>query len=122
MSFSLRTTILATGCILAIGTSAARAQMPRVFYYYPAPGNYATTQGIVNIPAADYYYNVPLNGALASARTAPAKEFPYSNFPFYYVHYSRGGASTDAGVGENYESNERRSEYGSGDDEDDPDW
>ena len=29
MSFSLRTTILATGCILAIGTSAARAQTPR---------------------------------------------------------------------------------------------
>ena len=26
MSFSLRTTILATGCILAIGTSAARAR------------------------------------------------------------------------------------------------
>ena len=36
MGFSLRTTILATGCILAIGTSAARAQMPRAFYY-PAP-------------------------------------------------------------------------------------
>ncbi len=112
---------LATGCVLAVGASAAQGQTPAV-YYYPAPGNYATTQGIVNIPAADYYYNVPLNGALASARTAPAKEFPYSNFPFYYVHYSRGGASTDAGVGENYESNERRSEYGSGDDEDDPDW
>ena len=35
MSFSLRTTILATGCILALGTSAARAQMPLVSYYYP---------------------------------------------------------------------------------------
>ena len=35
MSLSLRTTILATGCILAIGTSAARAQMPLVSYYYP---------------------------------------------------------------------------------------
>ena len=33
MSFSLRTTILATGCFLAIGTSVARAQMPRAFYY-----------------------------------------------------------------------------------------
>ena len=29
MSLSLRTTILATGCFLAIGTSVARAQMPR---------------------------------------------------------------------------------------------
>ena len=36
MSLSLRTTILATGCILAIGTSAARAQMPLVSYYYRA--------------------------------------------------------------------------------------
>ena len=78
MSFSLRTTILATGCILAIGTSAARAQMPRVFYY-SAPGNYATTQGTVNIPAAGYYYNVPLNAVPAPASPAPAQGFTYSN-------------------------------------------
>ena len=78
MSFSLRTTILATGCILAIGTSAARAQMPRVFYY-SAPGNYATTQGTVNIPAAGYYYNVPLNAGPAPASPAPAQGFTYSN-------------------------------------------
>ena len=77
MSLSLRTTILATGCILAIGTSAARAQMPRVFYY-SAPGNYATTQGTVNIPAAGYYYNVPLNAVPAPASPAPAQGFTYS--------------------------------------------
>lgn len=28
-------------------------------YYYPAPGDYATTRGTVRIPAAGYYYNVP---------------------------------------------------------------
>jgi len=80
MSFSLRTTILATGCILAIGTSAARAQMPRGFYY-SAPGNYATTQGTVNIPAAGYYYNVPL-AVPAPVNPAPAQGFTYSYF--YY--------------------------------------
>ena len=77
MSLSLRTTILATGCFLAIGTSVARAQMPRVFYY-PAPGNYATTQGTVNIPAAGYYYNVPLYAVPAPVNPAPAQGFTYS--------------------------------------------
>ena len=80
MSLSLRTTILATGCILAIGTSAARAQMPLVFYY-SAPGNYATTQGTVNIPAAGYYYNVPL-AVPTLVNPAPAQGFTYSSF--YY--------------------------------------
>ena len=82
MSLSLRTTILATGCVLAIGTSAARAQMPLVSYYYPAPGNYATTQGTVNIPAAGYYYNVPLYAVPAPVNPAPAQGFTYSSF--YY--------------------------------------
>ena len=81
MSHSLRTTILATGCILAIGTSAARAQMPLVFYY-SAPGNYATTQGTVNIPAAGYYYNVPLYAVPAPVNTAPAQGSTYSSFYF----------------------------------------
>ena len=80
MSLSLRTTILATGCILAIGTSATRAQMPLVFYY-SAPGNYATTQGTVNIPAAGYYYNVPL-AVPTLVNPAPAQGFTYSSF--YY--------------------------------------
>ena len=88
MSFSLRTTILATGCILALGTSAARAPMPRVFYY-PAPGNYATTQGTVNIPAAGYYYNVPLYAVPAPASPAPAQGFTYSKSSSYYP---RGGS------------------------------
>ena len=81
MSLSLRTTILATGCILAVGTSAARAQMPLAFYY-SAPGNYATTQGTVNIPAAGYYYNVPLYAVPAPVNPAPAQGFTYSSF--YY--------------------------------------
>ena len=81
MSLNLRTTILATGCILAIGTCAARAQVPLVFYY-SAPGNYATTQGTVNIPAAGYYYNVPLNAVAAPVNLAPAQGFTYSSF--YY--------------------------------------
>ncbi len=143
MSLSLRTTILATGCILAIGTSAARAQMPRVFYY-PAPGNYATTQGTVNIPAAGYYYNVPLNAVPAPASPAPAQGFTYSNSSSYYPrggsiipslvtatvsysnsssYYPRGGASTEGGGGAYQGGDERPSgTYVSGDNEDNPDW
>ena len=125
MSLSLRTTILATGCILAIGTSAARAQMPRVFYY-SAPGNYATTQGTVNIPAAGYYYNVPLNAVPAPASPAPAQGFTYSNSTNSYsnsFYYPRGGASTEGGGGPAYEGDERPSgAYVSGDNEDNPDY
>ena len=142
MSFSLRMTILATGCILAIGTSAARAQMPRVFYY-SAPGNYATTQGTVNIPAAGYYYNVPLNAVPAPASPALAQGFTYSNSSSYYPrggsiipslitatvsnsssYYSRGGASTEGGGRGWYEGGDERPRgaYVSGDNEDDPDW
>jgi hypothetical protein len=77
MSLNLRTTILATGCILALGSSAAWAQTPSVFYY-PAPGSYATTQGTVHIPAAGYYYNVPLQSAAASAN--PTQGFTYSSY------------------------------------------
>ena len=51
--------------------------MPRAFYY-SAPGNYATTQGTVNIPAAGYYYNVPLNAVPAPASPAPAQGSTYS--------------------------------------------
>jgi hypothetical protein len=122
MSFSLRTTILATGCILAIGTSAARAQMPLVSYYYPAPGNYATTQGTVNIPAAGYYYNVPLYAVPAPVNPAPAQGFTYSYSSFYYP---RGGASTEGGGGvKDYELGDERPSgaYVSGDNEDNPDW
>ncbi len=126
MSLSLRTTILATGCFLAIGTSVARAQMPRAFYY-PAPGNYATTQGTVNIPAAGYYYNVPLYTVPAPVNPAPAQGFTYSSF--YYprtyssFYYPRGGASTEGGRGW-YEGGDERPSgaYVSGDNEDDPDW
>ena len=107
MRLSLRTTILATGCTLAIGTSAARAQMPLVLYY-SAPGNYATTQGTVNIPAAGYYYNVPLYAVPAPVNPAPAQGFTYSSF-----YYPRGGASTEGGG--------RGGAYVSGDDEDSPD-
>ena len=126
MSLSLRTTILATGCILAIGTSAARAQMPRVFYY-SAPGNYATTQGTVNIPAAGYYYNVPLYAVPAPASPAPAQRFAYSNSTNSYSNssssYPRGGASTEGGGGPAYEGDERPSgAYVSSDNEDNPDY
>jgi hypothetical protein len=122
MSFSLRTTILATGCILAIGTSAARAQTSS-FYYYPAPGNYATTQGTVSIPAAGYYHYVPLYAGQAPASSAPAQA-PASPAPaqgFTYpnaYYYPQGGASTEGG----YEANGRGSAYVGGDEEDDPDW
>ncbi len=145
MSLSLRTTILATGCFLAIGTSVARAQMPRSFYY-PAPGNYATTQGTVNIPAAGYYYNVPLYAVPAPVNPVPAQGSTYSSF--YYppnsssfnasanrpaqgstyssyssFYYPRGGASTEGGGGPAYEGDERPSgAYVSGDNEDNPDW
>ena len=119
MSFSLRTTILATGCILAMGSSAARAEMPLIFYY-PAPGNYATTQGTVNIPAAGYYYNVPLYAVPAPVNPAPAQGSTTTSF-----YYPRGGASTEGvGVGANVLRSERTtgSAYVSGDEEDDPNW
>ena len=146
MSLSLRTTILATGCFLAIGTSVARAQMPRAFYY-SAPGNYATTQGTVNIPAAGYYYNVPLYTVSAPFNPAPAQGFTYSS-SYYYprggaspegggsgggaytyssyssFYYPRGGASTEGGGAKDYELGDERPSgaYVSGDNEDDPDW
>jgi len=88
--------ILATGCILAIGTSAARAQMPRVFYY-SAPGNYATTLGTVNIPAAGYYYNVPLYAVPAPVNPAPAQGFTYSSF-YYPPNSSSSNASANRPV------------------------
>ena len=120
MNLSLRTTLLATGCILAVATSAARAQSPPVFYY-PAPGNYATTQGTVNIPAAGYYYNVPLYAVPAPASPAPAQGFTYSNSSFYYP---RGGVFTEGGVGANAHRNEptRVSAYVSGDNQSNPGW
>jgi hypothetical protein len=132
MSDSLRTMVLATGCILAVGTSAARAQMPLV-YYYPAPGNYATTQGTVSIPAAGYYYNVPLYGVAGPASPAPAQGFTYSNSSFYYYnpggyyYYPHGGASTGGGVGANIrrsanEARVRVSAIVSGDEQDNPNW
>ena len=62
---------------MAIGTSAAQARYASVSYYYPA-GNYATTQGTVNIPAAGYYYNVPLYAVPAPASPAPARGLTYS--------------------------------------------
>ena len=132
MSLSLRTTILATGCILAIGTSAARAQMPLV-YYYSAPGNYATTQGTVNIPAAGYYYNVPLYAVPAPVNPAPAQGFTYSNSSSYYprsgsiipslvtatVSYSN---SSSLSPRWGFHEGRRWRRYVSGDEEDDPDW
>jgi hypothetical protein len=106
---------------LALGTSAARAQTPPVFYYYPAPGNYATTQGTVNIPAAGYYYNVPLYAAPAPGSAAPTQWFTYSNSSFYYP---RSGASTERGFGASVLRSERtsRSAYVSGDEQANPNW
>ena len=96
MRLSLRTTILATGCILAIGTSAARAQMPLVLYY-SAPGNYATTQGTVNIPAAGHYY-VPLYAVPAPVNPAPAQGSTYSYSSFYYPPAPSSGYRADPNV------------------------
>jgi hypothetical protein len=81
MSVSLRKTFLAIGFIVAIGTSISRAETP-IAYNYSAPGNYATTQGTVNIPAAGYYYNVPLYAVPAPASPAPAQGFNYYNSSF----------------------------------------
>jgi hypothetical protein len=79
MRLNLRTMILATGCLLAIGMSAAQAQTSPLFYY-PAPGNYATMRGTVHIPAAGYYYNVPLFAVPAPINPAPAQGSTYSSF------------------------------------------
>ena len=87
----------------------------------PAPGNYATTQGTVNIPAAGYYYNVPLYAVPAPVNPAPAQGTTYSSYSSFY--YPRGGASTEGGGGPAYEGDERPSgAYVSGDNEDNPDW
>ena len=112
-------------------------------------GNYATTQGTVNIPAAGYYYNVPLYAVPAPVNPVPAQGFTYSSF--YYppnsssfnasanrpaqgstystyssyssFYYPRGGASAEGGGGPAYEGDERPSSaYVSGDNEDNPDW
>jgi hypothetical protein len=77
----LRTMILATSCLLAIGTSAAQAQTSPLFYY-PAPGDYATTQGTVRIPAAGYYPNMPLAAVPTPGNPAPTQGSTYSSF--YY--------------------------------------
>jgi hypothetical protein len=121
MSLSLRTTLLAAGRILAIGTSSSRAQEPLI-YYYPAPGNYATTQGTVSIPAAGYYYNVPLYAVPASASPARTQGFTYSNSSFYYP---RAGTSMERSVGgANFfrSGPTRMSAYISGDGQDSPEW
>jgi hypothetical protein len=120
MSLSLRRTVLATGCFLAIGTSTSGAQEPLI-YYYPARGNYATTQGPVNIPAAGYYYDVPLNAVPAPSSPPPAQGFTYSNSSFYYP---RRGTYIEGGVGASVLTSERTrvSAYVSGDGQDNPGW
>jgi hypothetical protein len=120
MTLSLRTTVLATGCILAFATSPSWAQ-ESFAYYYPAPGTYATTQGPVNIPAAGYYYNVPLNAVPATSSSAPAQGSTYSSSAFYYP---RGSASTERSVGADVLRSEpmRLSAYVSGDGQDNPIW
>jgi hypothetical protein len=121
MSLSLRTTFLATGFILAIGTSSSRAQEPLI-YYYPAPGNYATTQGTVSIPAAGYYYNVPLYAVPAPASLAGTQGSTYSNSSFYYPQV---GASMEGSVGgANFfrSGPTRMSGYISGDGQSSPEW
>jgi hypothetical protein len=94
--------------------------MPPVFYY-PAPGNYATTQGTVNIPAAGYYYNVPLYAVPAPSSPAPAQGTTYSNSSLYYP---RGWTSLDGRVGANVLRSERTtgSAYVSGDGQANPGW
>ena len=87
-------------------------------FYYPAPGNYATTQGTVNIPAAGYYYNVPLNAVPAPVNPVPAQGFTYSSF--YCPFAPSSGYRADPNV--------RRSNvmtgsaYVSGDGQTNPNW
>ena len=105
----------------------------------PAPGNYATTQGTVNIPAAGYYYNVPLYAVPAPVNPAPAQGFTYSSF-YYPPNSSSFNASANRPAqGSTYSSYSsfsplvsprwgfhggRRASgaYVSGDNEDNPDW
>jgi hypothetical protein len=92
-----------------------------IAYYYSAPGNYATTQGAVYIPAAGYYYNVPLYAVPAPASPAPAQGITYSNSSFYYP---RGWASMERRVGANILRSERTtgSAYVSSDGQSNPGW
>ena len=117
MSLSLRTTILATGCILAIGTSAARAQMPLVFYYSRAgqlrhdagdgqhpgrrlllqraaqrrPGSGQPCSRAQGFTYSSFYYP-PNSARLTPRQIVRPRGPPTSNSSFYYP---RGGASTD---------------------------
>jgi hypothetical protein len=66
-----------------------------IAYYYSAPGNYATTQGTVNIPVTGFCYNVARYAVPVPASHALAQGVSDSNSSFYYP---RGGVSTEAGL------------------------
>ena len=92
MSLSLRTTILATGCFLAIGTSVARAQMPRASPPLPAPGN----QHLAPSPSsADLQNRVAAWLCLNAFRGEPAS----SGFDWHFtpIHSSSADFSTSVG-------------------------
>ena len=143
MSLSLRTTILATGCVLAIGTSAARAQMPLVSYYYPRRATTprrrgrstsrppATTTTCRSTPSRlrstlSRPRGLPIPPSTIPrirARLTPRQIVRPRGPPTPPLYYPRGGASTEGGGGPAYEGDERPSgAYVSGDNEDNPDW
>lgn len=68
------------GCLLVIGATASVSQAATV-YYYPVPGDYATTLGVVRIPAAGYYYNVPIQAVPAAGYLAAPPEVRYLSSP-----------------------------------------
>ena len=125
MSFSLRTTIL--GNWLHLGNRNLRCPGPDASSsHHPAPGNYATTQGTVNIPAAGDHDNVPLNAVPAPASPAPAQGSTYFNSSFYYprggvFHGGRRRTPLAARI-LMLATNAPAAAHVSGDNEDDQDW
>lgn len=73
----MRTTMLraaALTILLGLGASSATAQGYRPAYYYPTPGYYNTTAGVMYIATPGYYYNVP-SGYAPSYSYAPAPSY-----------------------------------------------
>jgi len=80
MRFDWRRIMLTAGCLLMIGGTELQAQAAAA-YYYPAPGDYATTLGPIHIPTAGYYYNIPLLAVPGPGNLATPSRPVYVSYP-----------------------------------------
>ena len=63
-----------------IGGTASVSQAATA-YYYPAPGDYATTLGTVHIPAAGDHYNIPLLAVPGSSNLGAPRGPAFVSYP-----------------------------------------